>query len=192
MENNFLELNKLIHEEADQLLYNKGLLKILKKYGTPQVTGSYDLDLMTWRDLDIYLEITDMSPAVFFQLGRDLVELFDPVKMSFRNEKSGRNKELPLGLYWGIYLGNERSGAWKIDIWAVETIELKRLLSFTDQIREKLTNENRLKILEIKSRCWKDPGYRRSYNSADIYSAVTDYGISSLSEFETWLGKRSE
>jgi hypothetical protein len=37
--------------------------------------------------------------------------------MHFRDESTAGTPGLPCGFYWGIYLGDERSGAWKIDIW---------------------------------------------------------------------------
>jgi hypothetical protein len=40
--------------------------------------------------------------------------------MHYRDETIARTPGLPSGLYWGVYLGNERDGAWKIDIWLSE------------------------------------------------------------------------
>jgi hypothetical protein len=52
--NDLLNLNTLIKQEADKILFDEGLLSILRSFGTPHISGSYSLDLMTWRDLDIY------------------------------------------------------------------------------------------------------------------------------------------
>lgn len=53
--------NDALKQEADKLLVGKGLMRILEAYGRPYVTGSYDLDTMTWRDLDLYLEMETCS-----------------------------------------------------------------------------------------------------------------------------------
>jgi hypothetical protein len=119
MSNSLIALNQLIKAEADVLLSEKGLLQILNSFGKPHITGSYSLDLMTWRDLDIYLEVNNLSEADFFNLGSQICTTLTPVKMSFRNELLAKTKGLPAGWYWGVYLGNERAGGWKIDIWAV-------------------------------------------------------------------------
>src|SRR2546421_4696272 len=169
---NLSELNLSIHKEADEILHRKGLLEVLKQFGTPHISGSYALDLMTWRDLVIYLENDHISESTFFELGRQIEKLLHPLKMSYRNERLARSKGLPNGLYWGIYLGDERKGAWKIDIWAVEPPELQDLLNYCSDLKTKLTPETRNKILEIKSQCWKNPEYRRSFQSTDIYKAV--------------------
>jgi hypothetical protein len=180
-------LDILIRKEADQMLYEKGLFALLRNYGTPHITGSYDLELMTWRDLDIYLESNTISEAEFFDLGKKLVILFDPVKMSYRNERKAATVGLPSGLYWGIYLGDERRGAWKMDIWTMDTEELGRRIKFCADIKSRLTAETRKAIIEIKSQCWKNPAYRRSFSSTDIYTAVLDHRITGMQEFENYL-----
>jgi hypothetical protein len=177
--------NDLIKKEADELLAGKGLIDLLKQFGIPHITGSYSLDLMSWRDLDIYLEADNITESVFFELGEKIVSIFQPLKMSFRNERLAQTKGLPAGLYWGIYLGNERAGAWKIDIWAVGSEECKKLLGYCNAILGQLTEEKRRYILEIKSKCWQDPEYRRSYSSADIYRAVLEKGITTYEGFKS-------
>lgn len=187
MSDTILKLNDQIKSEADQLLYQKGLFNILRKYGVPHVTGSYSLNLMTWRDLDIYLETNDLSEKYFFALGQEISSAFKPVKMHFRNELIAQTKGLPKGLYWGTYLGDERAGAWKIDTWAVEKEECKKLLDYTLAIRAKITPESALHIMNIKSKCWSDPLYRKKYNSGDIYEAVLEKNIGTIESFREYL-----
>ena len=107
--------------------------------------------------------------------------------MSFRNELIAQTKGLPTGLYWGIYFGNERAGDWKVDIWAVSAPECQRLIQYCADIRQKLTPETVSDILNIKSQCWQDPQYRRSYSSADIYDAVLEKNVSSIESFRKYL-----
>jgi len=186
---NFLAIDQLIHNEADELIGNKGLHKILLEFGSPHYTGSYALRLMTWRDLDIYLEAENISEEFFFELGKKIVTQFQPVKMSFRNERIVRTKGLPNGLYWGVYLGDERNAAWKIDIWAMNKDECQQRLAYCNNLRTRISDHDRLKILEIKSKCWKDPLYRKSYAGSDIYSAVLDKGIENFEQFRESIQK---
>jgi hypothetical protein len=188
---NPLQLNQQLKKEADALLHEKGLLRILQSSGTPHVHGSYTLDLMTWRDLDIYLEAEAITEEELFALGSRICSVLQPVKMSFRNERLAKTEGLPFGLYWGIYLGNERAGAWKIDIWAVDAAECGRLLAFNEKIRQDLTPGAVSRILHIKSQCWQDPAYRRSYSSTDIYEAVLRHNIDSLEGFSNFLRQRN-
>src|SRR5690349_5135768 len=131
------------------MLYEKGLMNILTQFGKPHISGSYSLDLMTWRDLDIYLEVETISESSHFSLGEKITTAFHPVKMSFRNELLGKTKGLPSGLYWGVYLGNERAGAWKIDIWVVNKEECDKLMKYCSDIQNKLTEDTRNNILDI-------------------------------------------
>lgn len=187
MRSNYQDVNLIIKREADEILYKKGLLEILNSFGTPYVHGSYILDLMTWRDLDIYLESDEIAEADFLMLGRQVCKAFAPVKMSYRNELRAKTEGLPLGLYWGVYLGNERAGAWKIDIWAVSAEECQQRLRYGDSIKEKLTPEAVQRILEIKSACWTDEAYRRYYSSGDIYKAVLENKVGSVEEFNDYI-----
>jgi len=185
--NDLILLNEQIRQEADDILDVRGLRKILNDYGGVHVTGSYSLGLMTWRDLDIYLENDDLSETRFFELGKQINSLLKPVKMSFRNERVAKTKGLPVGLYWGIYLGDERKGAWKIDLWALGKEECKTRLKFCSDLGAKISADAAIKILEIKSRCWTDPHYRKFYTSNDIYTAVLDNQAHDLESFKIYL-----
>jgi len=185
------DINDVIHKEADNILYERGLMKILEKFGTPHVTGSYSLALMTWRDLDIYVESEAMTEENFFTLGKEINNTFHPVKMSYRNERIAKTEGLPIGLYWGIYLGNERKGGWKIDLWAVDAKECRQRIKFCADIGAQLTPAHRKFILAIKSECWQDPEYRRSYSSKDIYEAVLNEHVKNAYEFKQFLKRRA-
>lgn len=187
MNDSLLNLNSLIQKEADEILIKKDLLGILNSHGIPHISGSYALNLMTWRDLDIYLQVDNISEIDFFALGGKICTVLTPVKMSFRNELIAKTKNLPAGLYWGIYFGNERAGAWKIDIWAVNVSECQRLIKYCTDIKQKLTSETVLQILKIKSQCWKDPEYRRTYISSDIYNAVLEKNVTDIEGFKMYL-----
>jgi len=192
MERPLLQLNTTIKKEAEEIFFRKGLFERLGAFGVPHLSGSYALDLMTWRDLDIYLETEHISDVDFFKLGGEISNLLQPVKMSFRNELIAKTPGLPAGLYWGIYLGDERQGAWKVDMWAVNSMEYKRLNQYCNGIKQKLTPESIIQILNIKSNCWQDPAYRRSYSSSDIYDAVLNNNVTSLKEFKTYLLQKSK
>jgi hypothetical protein len=69
---------------------------------------------MTWRDLDIHLVREQADVRAFFALGGEIAALLAPPRMHFRDESRQRTPGLPPGFYWGVYLGDERAGAWKI------------------------------------------------------------------------------
>lgn len=186
--NELEKLNSIIVGEANKILYDHGLLRILGKYGNPVPTGSYVLGLMTWRDLDIYIETDEVTESKFFQLGSEVASALKPQRMHYRNEFLGRTPELPVGFYWGIYVtGLVSIEEWKIDLWAIDSEQRKSLQEDFDKLRASINEESRLIILEIKNHFYTHPEYRRKFGSVDIYQAVIEEGVKSVEEFAGWL-----
>ncbi len=182
--------NSVIVSEANKILYDYGLLAILGKYGNPVPTGSYVLGLMTWRDLDIYIEANEITESRFFQLGGEVALRLKPQRMHYRNEFLGKTADLPVGLYWGVYVsGLVTPEEWKIDLWAIDAEQRKSVQKEFDKLRASIGDERRLVILEIKNHFYKHPEYRRGFGSVDIYHAVIEEDIRSVREFAKWLEK---
>ena len=57
---------------------------MLSVCGSVHTTGSYDLGLMTWRDLDLYVVADTLPVTEFFALGGSIAILLSPVRMSYR------------------------------------------------------------------------------------------------------------
>jgi hypothetical protein len=165
-----------------------GLRAVLARHGEPHVIGSYSLRLMTWRDLDIHLVRDELDVQAFFALGGELATLLKPHRMHFRDETLVRTSGLPQGLYWGVYLGDEKAGAWKIDVWASGREDFESVRRFNDGIAARLTDDTRAAILAVKAACWRHPQYRRGFTSADVY-AVLDRGVRDVDAF--WADLRA-
>ena len=45
------------NENANRILYEFGLFKMLDLIGKPHIIGSYRMNMMAWNDLDIDIEI---------------------------------------------------------------------------------------------------------------------------------------
>ena len=146
---------------------------------------------MVWRDLDLYLARKQIGAVEFFELGGRISSMLSPVRMRFRDTRNSPVVGLPEGLYWGVYLGDERAGAWKIDIWALEPEQCQRLIGVSTGIVNQLSPSARLKIMRIKSRCWQDPEYRHSFSAMAVYRAVLDDGIEDIDAFREYLRNRT-
>ena len=186
---NLLTIDAELRAEADRLLA-LGLRTVLDSYGDVHVVGSYALRLMVWRDLDIHVVRPDSHPRDFFNLGGKLAELLKPAKMHYRDEFVMQTPDLPRGLYWGIYLGDERKGAWKIDIWASDEKGFQAATRHDAWLRPALTDDVRANILRIKSAVWTDPRYRKSFSSLDVYRAVIEKGVSDVEGFFAYVAAR--
>jgi hypothetical protein len=171
-----------IRAEAVRLLQS-GLLTVLGRGRDVHVVGSYALGLMTWRDLDIHLVCDRRDLADFFRLGADIASLLKPHRMHFRDESLVRTPGLPPGLYWGVYLGDERAGAWKIDIWETDREGFEPVRRFGADLAARLDEESRAAILAIKTACWQHPEYRRAFTSSDVYEAVLERGVRDVEAF---------
>lgn len=175
--------NDELRSEADTLILRCMLSEILAVYPDWFIGGSYSYDLMCWRDLDIYVLDPEHDLAACFEIGYELTYRPAAKKSHFTNNVGG----FPSGYYWGIKTGDVRRGAWKVDLWFLDPAGYQRHAVYCSDMREKLTPQNRLFILSIKTDYWQRPEYRDTVTSNMIYRAVLDYGVETLSGFERFL-----
>jgi hypothetical protein len=182
-----LSQDAALRAEVDAMLGARGLGQILGRYGTAHVSGSYALKLMTWRDLDIYVEVRELELAPFFELGGRLAEFFRPLKMTWHRDREGHSElNGHEALYWGVKpdtLGED----WKLDLHAVRPDALRFLVAQNARIAERLTPETRLAILRLKDALWRHDEYRKGFCSQDIYDAVLDDDVRDLDGFKARL-----
>jgi hypothetical protein len=176
-----------LRAEADALLYAGGLQRLASEYGTLHVSGSYALQLMTWRDLDLYLEAPDLTVEAFFALGARIASLLSAWKMFFTNHRQQPTAEGLRGLYWGIRLGEVTAEQWKIDLWALDSPTCQERLAHNERIAARLTPEARMILLNLKAQLWNHPDYRDTITSQNIYDAVLDAGVESLDGFWQYM-----
>jgi hypothetical protein len=170
-----LQLDRDLRAEAAPLLDK---LRALFPF---HIIGSYALELMVWRDLDLLLRAPSVTVDEFFELGRRITATLSPWKAFFTDDRRA-TPPAPRGLYWGIRLGDVSQGAWKIDLWWLDPTQTKKRLAQRNALQRRLTPSNRVTILRLKSQLWRDPRYRKEITSQDIYDAVLDRGIQSLEE----------
>ncbi|SRR6266404_185717 len=187
MANDVLAVDRKLRAEADALLDERGLRKLLEEYAPIYITGSYTLRLMVWRDLDIVMDAPGITIPEFFDLGKRITLLLAPWKMFFTNNRDHDGGRYPRGLYWGIRLGDVRRGAWKIDLWAFDRNESRDQVRGCEALNNRLNDENRPIILNLKSQLWDQPQYRDTITSQDIYEAVLDYGVQTLDGFFEYI-----
>ena len=187
MDIDVIRADEKLRAEADDLLDRRGLRRLLEEYATISIVGSYALKLMVWRDLDVAMHAPGVAVADFFDLGKRVTDLLASWKMFFTDNRNRESASDPVGLYWGIRLGDISRGAWKIDLWALESEEFHARLRECDSLNRRLNSENRLTILRLKSQLWRHPQYRSSVTSHDIYDAVLDHEVASLDEFWEYM-----
>ena len=192
-ERDLLNTDRQLRTEAGALLEGRGLRTLLEQYSPIHVIGSYALELMVWRDLDILMDAPGITVDEFFDLGRCITAALSPWKMFFTNNRDHEGTPPdPCGLYWGIRLGDIKSGAWKIDLWAFDSKQSREKLLECEHLKSRLNPQNRITILRLKSQLWHDSRYRDQVTSQDIYDAVLEHGAQSLADFWSYVRSRQK
>jgi hypothetical protein len=175
--------NEVLKAEADLLIEECRLSELLASYSRWFVGGSYSYDVMCWRDLDIYVLDPQQDLERCFEIAYWLTQRLAAKKSRFTNNIGAE----PNGLYWGIRLGDARQGAWKLDIWFLDSVSYEQHASYSANMRERLTTESRSAILEIKDAYWRRPEYRDTITGDLIYRAVLDNAVRTIRDFEHFL-----
>ncbi len=181
-----------LREEASNLLNNEGLLALLNSYGITRVIGSYTLNTMTWRDIDISMILPNQhSVDLFFHIGTKIAKKYQITKMSFSNHYIRNFPGFDHGLYWGILLlFNEQE--WKIDLWGYAETDFHTHMEEFDTLHKNIQNADRTSILRIKHTISQRPDYRGDvYNSMAVYRAVTSDKVTTLEEFNRWIERNA-
>lgn len=184
---------RLLREEATKLLHDEGLLSILTAFGKTRVIGSYTLDTMTWRDIDISMILPDEQDiGLFFEIGKRIATKFQITKMSYSNHFIRNFPGFDHGLYWGTMLQfNEQD--WKLDIWGYGENDFNAHMAGFDVLHTKIKQADRTSLLRIKHEISQRPDYRGDvYNSMAVYQAVIEEKITSVKEFDDWIERNSD
>lgn len=184
--------SRSLRNEASNLLNHEGLLSMLSSFGTTRVIGSYTLDTMTWRDIDISMKLPDAQDVgLFFEIGKRIATKFHVTKMSYSNHFIRNFPGFDHGLYWGIRLDYAKR-EWKIDLWGYGETDYEAHIADFDVLHSQLQQVDRTVILRIKHAVSQRPDYRGDiYNSMAVYRAVLTEKVASLEEFNRWIERNS-
>ena len=186
------DLDSALRAEADALLEQHGLIGIFGDYGELYIGGSYALELMTWRDLDLYIRARELPVERFLELGARVGARLSPRRMSFKNHRDFPATEPTAGLYWGIRLGDVSAGAWKIDLWALDDATWTAQVEKTANFKAQLSDDQRATILTLKCEIWRHPEYRKTITSQDLYDSVTARGVRTVEEFWRLMAREAD
>lgn len=189
-----------LHDEADTILAEHGLLEMVSRLGSVFVGGSYATDLIMWPDIDLYVSVNESaSLSAIFALGAEIAERFCAWKCFFVDDRASGQSEPAVaddprwrlnGIFFGIWLGDHRRGAWKFDIWFVDERMFKVVREESASLAARLTRETRRAILRIKEPFRGSPPYQVAVRSWWIYDAVLEHGVRSYAEFEAYMADR--
>ncbi len=171
-----------IRAAAENIMNQGGLLKMLEKYGVPHVIGSYAMDLMVARDLDIDIENSNMSLKKLHELTAYILEKFSPVWYEAREEVTEEGKTVWFHGF-EVYIGGER---WNFDLWFFDADAIERAEAYCAAIAEQTRQnpEARKAILKIKAGLIERDLYSfEQYRSVDVYESVLKKGVRDVDSF---------
>ncbi len=181
-----------LQEEARTILKELDLINMLRAGGILRVMGSFAAGLMVWRDLDLSVSSPGLSIERAYEIMYPLF-IHPRVKQIRYLHQSGDFKESGLDerYFFMVYYDLHAQAEWKLDIsfWLAEGI---RPEPRQDAIEQQLTPDTRLTILQIKDAWYQHPAYRTRVSSTDIYDAVLQHGVRTLTEFDLYLVQRGK
>jgi hypothetical protein len=189
-----LQRQKMLQDEAQIVLKELDLVKLLNASGVLRHVGSSALGLMVWRDLDLTVSSPGLSIERAYQIMHPLYIHPRVKQVRYLNESGPFN---PTGLqlhdryYFAVLYDRAAGSEWKIDIsfWLADGIHPEPV---HDALEQQLTPETRLAILWIKDSWYGLPVYRHEIYSVDIYDAVLQHGVRTPAEFDSYLARQGK
>lgn len=194
MEQQHSLLAKVLKEEALDLFNHLPFWGPLRKKGEIHLTGSAELDVLVYPDLDVYFEKKD-SKVDLYQLFGEVASLGaqfpDVISMRLEKELHKVRPHIPKGTYlqlkvkWG-------SRIWQIDIWHLESEQkLQQILKESKEFKAKIAENDELRdiILEAKHALKRKDGCTPSFASYYVYRAVLDEDLRSIDEIKHYVQK---
>jgi hypothetical protein len=181
-----------LQAEADALRWRWRLDEVLSRTGPVHYTGSYVSGLMGWRELDVMvLAPSGFAPPDLVGLLAELVALPGVAGFDVQDERGARS---PTGQRrderWHVpLLTDSASGGWRVDltVWLYDAhVNLTR---WHEELRARVTAEQRAAILTIKSAWHMRPEYPDAVSGLEIYTAVLEGGVRTPEQFGTWLAR---
>lgn len=164
-----------LKEQADELIYKRGLDSILKRYGSPNYTGSYALNLMAWPDLDVNMALHSKEPELkqAASLLRELALFDDTSSIKLNRDLHLRNPQLPRGIYIGVRLNfGGWKLPWKVDLWLIDAEQIERNRELMSRLLCALTPELSALILQMKHDLMMPNGRTPSFSGLYLYEAI--------------------
>jgi len=185
-----------LREEALDLITGSGMAALLERqFRRPMIVGSVALDLMTWRDIDIYVPLDPAHRDLFFAVLPPLVGALGesghvPYRISYNDEWFRPRGDYGQGYYFGFRIAAAGGADWKIDLWAWDPPVYEQKLRDFAILDERLRGADRALILRLKAEAQGLPGFRDRITSHDIYRFVLDEAGTTLGELEDYCASR--
>lgn len=169
----------------------------LAKYGEVWLFGSYDYDLMVWPEIDIRVANPHFTPAIMWNVAKDLSSVVKPTIVFIANQMDHSFGWSPEDAVIMDYRFKHRDEHWKLDISFTKCDAGPDAFPLHPIVKARLTPSTHALIRCIKERLITSPRYLKSrwgftdaegnFSSYHIYTAVLRDGVTSPQEFVQYL-----
>jgi hypothetical protein len=145
---------------------------------------------MCWREVDVMvLAGVDFSPQDVLGLMTRVVSQPGVIGLEYRDERDPRCVTGQVrDERYHVPLTVEHGGqCWRVDLtlWLHDLHD--NVTRWHEQLRERVSAEERIAVLRIKDDWHRRPGYGHEVGGLDIYTAVIDDGVRTPDQFTAWL-----
>ncbi|MFA6948926.1 MAG: hypothetical protein WCQ72_08080 [Eubacteriales bacterium] len=171
----------MLRERCGRLLYDSGLFGLLSRYGEPHPVGSYVMNVMEARDLDIDVINDGMSDAKLYELTSLLLGIYHPSWYEAKHEITADGKEVWFHGFEAVFEGEK----WNVDIWFFDRDTINAAESFCDNIKRTLDASPPLReaVKTVKRELIGRGLYSfDKYTSMDVYDAVLKHGAATADD----------
>lgn len=178
-----------IHEEASNVIEVINLEEILDDYGEIAYVGSFALEVMVLRDIDLNLFIESDSEIeeAFWKIAKTFSKNEYTSLVLISDNLDGHEENRPVSMYLGLKV-KYRGETWKFDIRVMKR-EHDASSSYIKSVKSLMSDEKREVILEIKSKLSNHPLYGKKFGGFHIYEAVLKDGVRDVEEFLEKVGE---
>lgn len=175
-----------LRAEALELLDGE-LGEVLRELGEVEVAGSVALDLMVWRDIDLFVQLEPSEAPRLLgavpRLAEALATQGQPVsRISYRDEHLEPDPAFPDSP--GLYVALVTLGGWKIDLWGWDAARYALQRQRHRDLGEVMEGADRDLVLRLKDATRSRP----DYSSLRVYEFVLSGGGTTLAQYERFRG----
>lgn len=181
-----LQIADELRTQARQLMLEGGVEELLTRYGELYYAGSYALDLMAWKDIDMNLIINDPNDRrqAAAELAKHFILLPEARRVLIDNSLHEKYAGMPQGTCLSVKMG------WKLDIWLVDAATSAQTERKTEWVREHLSPHARSIIVSWKQRHLLPSGRTPKFSGHWLYQAVLGEGLESDADICAYLTKQ--
>lgn len=172
--------SQLIRRNADRILYEHGLLEMLRAIGTPHIVGSYSMDMMAWNDLDVDIKNDEMDLPKLYRLTGQILETFRPSWYEAKEERTPEGKTVWFHGFEAVVDGE----LWNVDLWFFDRETIAAAERYCSRTAAAASAAQKEQIIAIKQGLLERDLYAfDKFRSMDVYRAVLKERIQSIHEF---------